>query len=49
MQPIYAPGQFIMTPMQISTNDGTGRKGAGGPLPKIKQAGGATPADPNAK
>ena len=49
VQPIYAPAQFVMTPMQISTNDGTGRKGAGGPLPKIKRAGGLTPADPAAK
>lgn len=48
-QPIYAPGTFVVTPMQISTNDGTGRKGAGGPLPRIKQQTGKTPADPNAK
>merc|ERR1711907_828549 len=34
-QPIYAPGTFVITPMQISTNDGTGRKGAGGLLPRI--------------
>jgi len=49
VQPIFAPGSFVVTPMQISTNDGTGRKGAGGLLPRIKQSGGATPADPNAK
>jgi len=48
-QPIYAPGKFVVTPMQISTNDGTGRKGAGGPLPRIKQPEGRTPANPDAK
>ena len=49
-QPIYAPGAFVVTPMQISTNDGTGRKGVNlDLLPKIKQQGGATPANPNAK
>jgi rubredoxin len=48
-QPLFAPGTFYVTPMQISTNDGTGRRGAGGPLPAIKRAGGLTPADPAAK
>jgi len=37
VQTIYAPGSFVLSPMQISTNDGTGRKGAGGPLPRISQ------------
>merc|ERR1712070_383778 len=49
-QPIYAPRQFIFTPMQISTNDGTGRRGTPDRpwiLPKIKQAGGKTPAPAN--
>ena len=49
-QPLYAPSTFIVTPMQIDTNDGSGRtSGAGGLLPKIKLPSGATPADPNAK
>lgn len=48
-QPLYAPGKFIVTPMQISTNDGTGAKGPHGPVPKIKQQDGRTPADPNGK
>ena len=49
-QPLYAPGTFIITPMQISTNDGSGRKsGAGGMLPRIKLPGGRTPADPSAQ
>merc|ERR1711871_1258 len=37
--PLYAPGEVIFTPMQISTNDGTGRKGTpSNPwvLPKMK-------------
>jgi len=49
-QPLYAPGTFALAPMQISTNDGTGRRsGAGGVLPRIKLPAGATPADPGAK
>jgi len=44
-QPLWSPGTFVVTPMQISTNDGTGRKGAGGILPKAKQNG----VDPEAK
>lgn len=37
-QPIYSPGQFVFTPMQIGTNDGTGQKGVRSwQLPKIKR------------
>jgi len=41
-QPLYSPGQFVVTPMQISSNDGTGRKGTPhNPwlLPRAKQSG----------
>jgi hypothetical protein len=49
-QSIYAPGTFVVTPMQISTNDGAGRKtGFDWLLPAIKRAGGKTPADPAAR
>jgi len=37
VQTVYAPDTFVLTPMQISTNDGTGRKSAGGPLPRYSQ------------
>jgi hypothetical protein len=51
-QPLYAPGQFVVTPMQISTYDGTGarswNKDPSKLMPKIKQAGGKTPAQPDA-
>merc|ERR1719502_1885745 len=51
-QMIYSPGQFVFTPMQISTNDGTGRKGKGTGrdwiMPSIKQKGGKPPAPADA-
>ena len=34
---VYSPLSFTIVPMQINTNDGTGRKGAGGPIPKFSQ------------
>ena len=34
---IYSPSTFTIVPMQINTNDGTGRKGAGGPIPRFSQ------------
>lgn len=37
VQTIWSPGSFVFSPMQISTNDGTGRKGAGGMLPRVSQ------------
>ena len=40
--PVWSPGSFVLTVMQIDTNDGSGKRG--GPLPAIKRPGGATPA-----
>jgi hypothetical protein len=37
VQPIYAPDRFVLNPMQISMNDGTGRKGPSGLLPKFSR------------
>ena len=34
---IYSPGTFTIVPMQINTNDGTGRKGVGGPIPSFSK------------
>lgn len=38
VQTIYSPGSFVLSPMQICTNDGTGRKGAAGMLPGISRS-----------
>ena len=38
-QQLWAPATFVLTPMQICTNDGTGRDAAGGPLPRAKRTG----------
>jgi hypothetical protein len=37
VQTIYSPGWFVLSPMQISTNDGTGRIGAAAPLPRFSR------------
>merc|ERR1711907_66955 len=50
-QNLYAPQKLIFTPMQIGTNDGTGRKGTDANpwiVPAIKRAGGKTPSPKNA-
>ena len=41
-QRLWSPATFVVTPMQISTNDGDGDPGQG-LLPAIKRLGGATP------
>ena len=45
-QRLWSPATFVVTPMQISTNDGDGDPGQG-LLPAIKRPGGATPAPPS--
>jgi hypothetical protein len=37
IQSIYSPGWFILSPMQICTNDGTGAIGAKAPLPEYSR------------
>jgi len=36
-QIVYSPSTFTITPMQINTNDGSGHRGASGPIPKFSQ------------
>ena len=36
-QILYSPSKFTLIPMQINTNDGTNRLGAGGPVPKFSR------------
>lgn len=36
-QILYSPSTFTLIPMQINTNDGTNRLGAGGPVPKFSR------------
>eukprot|EP00658_Telonema_sp_P-2_P009209 TRINITY_DN13468_c0_g1_i6.p1 TRINITY_DN13468_c0_g1~~TRINITY_DN13468_c0_g1_i6.p1 ORF type:complete len:322 (+),score=66.69 TRINITY_DN13468_c0_g1_i6:62-1027(+) len=37
VQPIYSPSHFVLTPMQVATNDGTNATGPSGPLPKFSR------------
>jgi hypothetical protein len=38
VQTIYSPASFILSPMQIDTNDGSGANGVSGPLPRFSRA-----------